>query len=260
MSIHDLKITATVNGEPMLATGIPGAHIADALANNAAMDDRVAAQGKSRDEVLSSLKAHLEALDDKATPEAVATIVGSLLWAACRGDDGKGVEDEIRHGGVTLACLLTGDESSGVSLLSMVSPDPTQMTESTAAQGSRLTIVVTLNGERVADGAMDAADVPIAIKSIDDVHVSMGLTPSQAVKEALTHVLGLIDAHRQMKTEDLQGRLLSMVLWLACRDGNDAATLEATVRDGGATLEYRLDEGDGHWVRRQAAVYAPKRH
>jgi hypothetical protein len=124
----------------------------------------------------------------------------------------------------------------------------------------RLTIVVILNGERVADGAIDASDVAGTLKSIDDLHASMGLTPSQAMDKAFKMVLDLVEAYRHTKTEDLQGRLLCMVLWLACRDENSGSTLEAAVRDGGATLEYKLTEADGDWVGRQSVVWAPKRH
>jgi hypothetical protein len=126
MHSKDLRLTVTVNGQPMLATGIDGAHIADALATNATMDDRVAAEGKSREGMLVSIKRALETLEDEPAPHVVADIVASLLWAACRGENGPKVADEIRHGGVTLMCLLKGDDSSGVTLLCAVSPDPTQ--------------------------------------------------------------------------------------------------------------------------------------
>jgi hypothetical protein len=122
----DLRLTVTVNGQAMLATGIVEAHIADRLAKHATMDDWMAAQGKSRDGMLWSIKEALETLEDEPTPNIVADIVASLLWAACRGEDGAKVEDAIRHGGVTLMCALKGDDSSGVSLLCDVSPDPTQ--------------------------------------------------------------------------------------------------------------------------------------
>jgi hypothetical protein len=122
---RDLRITITVNGQPMLTTGIGGAHIADALATYATLDNRLVAQGKSRDDVISWLKQALESLGDKPPPDVVAEITSTLLWAACRGEDGPKVEHEIRHGGATLMCLLKGADSA-VSLLCMVSEDPTQ--------------------------------------------------------------------------------------------------------------------------------------
>jgi hypothetical protein len=82
----------------------------------------VAAKGASRDDILWSVK---EAFENQGISPA-SDVLSTLLWAACRGEDGSEIEDAIRHGGVTLMCALKGDDSSGVSLLCAVSVDPTQ--------------------------------------------------------------------------------------------------------------------------------------
>jgi len=103
--LEPLTMTVTVNGVPTFTSTIEGAHIAKALAKHPSMDDWVAAKGWSLNEVRDWLMDALKSYDTTATQALSPT----LLWAACRGENGPEVEESVRHGGVTLMCAFQED-------------------------------------------------------------------------------------------------------------------------------------------------------
>jgi hypothetical protein len=94
-----LTITATVNGVPILACDLRGENIANELATHESLDDWMAAKGWS---LATAQEAAIEILKGKDMT-AIQRLVPTLLWLACRGEDGKTREEGMRHGGVTVA-------------------------------------------------------------------------------------------------------------------------------------------------------------
>jgi hypothetical protein len=101
-----LTITATVNGRPILVSSVEGDKLPGLLAKHASMDDWMAAKGLSLDDARDWIMDSLENSEYADNPEATQKLLSTLLWVACRTEEGQRLEELIRPGGVTLACAF----------------------------------------------------------------------------------------------------------------------------------------------------------